>query len=114
MSRTFPYILVSSFFRSALLERLGTDTLNGTITSETVENSNMVTMRVESPDPEDAREILDTALEIYPETARFVLGDIQFNYLNEPETPPPRSLLITSVSGVPWFWGEEPVHWRGF
>ena len=87
MSRTFPYILDSSFFRSALLERLGTDTLNGTITSETVENSNMVTMRVESPDPEDAREILDTALEIYPETARFVLGDIQFNYLNEPEPP---------------------------
>ena len=68
MSRTFPYILDSSFFRSALLERLGTDTLNGTITSETVENSNMVTMRVESPDPEDARKILDTALEIYPET----------------------------------------------
>ena len=87
MSRTFPYILDSSFFRSALLERLGTDTLNGTITSETVENSNMVTMRVESPDPEDAREIMDTALEIYPETERFVLGDIQFNYLNEPETP---------------------------
>lgn len=87
MSRTFPYILDSSFFRSALLEQLGTDTLNGTITSETVENSNMVTMRVESPNPEDARKILDTALEIYPETARFVLGDIQFNYLDEPETP---------------------------
>ena len=87
MSKTFPYILDSSFFRSALLEQLGTDTLNGTITSETVENSNMVTMRVESSNPEDARKILDTALEIYPETARFVLGDIQFNYLDEPETP---------------------------
>ena len=87
MSRTFPYILDSSFFRSALLERLETDSLNGTITSETVENSNMVTMRAESPDPEEARRILDTALEIYPETARFVLGDIQFQYLDEPETP---------------------------
>lgn len=47
----------------------------------------MVTMRVESSSPEDARAILDAALEIYPETARFVLGDIQFSYLDEPETP---------------------------
>lgn len=87
LSLTFPYILDSNFFRSSLIERLGTDTLNGTITAETIENSNVVTMRVESPSAEDARAILDTALEIYPETARFVLGDIQFNYLDEPETP---------------------------
>ena len=87
LSRTFPYILESNFFRSSLLEKLGTDTLNGTITSETIEESNVVTMRVESPSAQDARAILDAALEIYPETARFVLGDIQFNYLDEPETP---------------------------
>lgn len=87
LSKTFPYILDSSFFQSALLERIGADSLNGTITAETVENSNVVTMRAESPDPEDARAILDAALEIYPETARFVLGDIQFHYLDEPETP---------------------------
>lgn len=87
LSKTFPYVLESSFFQSSLLERLGTDTLNGIITAETIENSNVVTMRAESPSPEDARAILDAALEIYPETARFVLGDIQFSYLNEPETP---------------------------
>ena len=87
LSLTFPYILDSNFFRNSLIERLGTDTLNGTITAETIENSNVVTMRAESPDPQDARAILDAALEIYPETARFVLGDIRFNYLDEPETP---------------------------
>lgn len=87
LSKTFPYILDSSFFQSALLEHIGANSLNGTITAETVENSNVVTMRAESPDPETARAILDAALEIYPETARFVLGDIQFHYLNEPETP---------------------------
>ena len=87
LSKTFPYILESSFFRNSLLERLGTDTLNGTITSETIEESNVVTMRVESPSAEDASAILNAALEIYPETARFVLGDIQFSYLAEPETP---------------------------
>lgn len=87
MSKTFPYILDSSFFGSALLEQLGEDTLNGTITAETIESSNVVTVTAVSPSAEDARRILDAALEIYPETARFVLGEISFSYLNEPETP---------------------------
>lgn len=87
LSKTFPYILESSYFNSVLLENLGEDSLNGTITAETVENSNMVTMTVESPDPQDAVKILETALNIYPETARFVLGTIQFNLIDSPETP---------------------------
>lgn len=108
MSLTFPYILESSFFQSALLEELGTDTLNGTVTSETITDSNVVTMRVESPDAEDARAILEAALTIYPETARFVLGDIQFNMLDEPVTPTEpfnqmsvqRSLLLGGAGGA--------------
>lgn len=87
LSKTFPYVLESSYFRSALLDRLGTESLNGTITAQTIEESNVVTMRVESPDPEDAATILSAALEIYPETARFVLGEIQFNMLDEMEVP---------------------------
>ena len=87
MSKTFPYVLESGFFRNALMEQLGTDTLNGTITAETIEDSNVVTMRAESPDAQSARDILDAALEIYPQTARFVLGEIRFNMLDEPETP---------------------------
>ena len=87
MSKTFPYILESGFFRNMLLEQLGTDALNGTITAETIEGSNVVTMRAESPDAQDAKAILDAALEIYPQTARFVLGEIRFNMLDEPEVP---------------------------
>ena len=87
LSKTFPYVLDSSFFQSALLEKMGKNTLNGTITSETISNSNLVTMKVQSSNPQDAKEILDTALEIYPQTARFVLGSIQFNLLDEPQLP---------------------------
>ena len=108
MSRTFPYILNSSFFRSTLLEQLGTDTLNGTISAETITDSNVVTMTVESSSAEDAVTILNAALEIYPDTARFVLGDISFNYLNEPETPGapynqmslPRSAALGGAAGA--------------
>lgn len=87
MSRTFPYILGSSYFRSVLLDALGEESLNGTITAETIANSNMVTMRVDSPSPEDARAILDAALEVYPEVSRFVLGDIEFQMIDSIQTP---------------------------
>lgn len=87
LSKTFPYVLESSYFRSMLLDRLGTDELNGTVSAETITDSNVVTMRAESPDPQDAADILSAALEIYPETARFVLGEIQFNMLDEMEVP---------------------------
>ncbi len=87
LSRTFPYILESSYFRSVLLETLGTETLNGSLSAETVENSNMVTMTVTSSSAGDAYEILNAALTVYPETARFVLGTIQFHLIDDPQAP---------------------------
>ena len=87
LSLTFPYILDSGFFRSSLLSALGTDSLNGTITAETIEESNVVTMTAESPDAQDAYDILNAAMDIYPETARFVLGEIRFSLLDEPQVP---------------------------
>lgn len=83
LSKTFPYILDSSFFRGLLMEQLGTETINGTISSSTIESSNVVTMTVRSSDPQQAYDILQAALEIYPEAARFVLGSIRFDMLSE-------------------------------
>ena len=87
MSLTFPYILDSSYFRSVLLDTLGVDELNGTLSASTITNSNMVTMRADSPSAEDARAILDAALQVYPEVSRFVLGDIEFHLIDEIQTP---------------------------
>ena len=87
MSLTFPYILESSYFRSVLLDTLGTDTLNGSLSASTISNSNMVTMRADSPSAEDARAILDAAMQIYPEVSRFVLGDIEFHLIDDIQTP---------------------------
>lgn len=87
MSLTFPYILDSSYFSVVLLDTLGTDTLNGTLSASAISNSNMVTMRVDSPSAEDARTILDAALQVYPEVSRFVLGDIEFHLIDEIQTP---------------------------
>lgn len=87
LSKTFPYILDSSYFKGILLEELGVDKLNGTLSASTVSDSNIVTMAVESPKAQDAISILTSAIEVYPDAARFVLGEIQFHMINNPQMP---------------------------
>lgn len=84
MAKTFPYILQSSYFQSVLRQETGMDTLNGTVTAETISGSNVVTMRAQSPDARDAYTILTAAIAVYPDAAHFVLGDISFEMLTEP------------------------------
>ena len=99
LSKTFPYILDSSYFRSILLEELGVNSLNGTLSASTVSESNIVTMSVESNSPQDAMSILTSAIEIYPDVARFVLGQIQFHMINNPQLPtdPYNKLTFTNT-----------------
>ena len=87
LSKTFPYILNSNYFKSALLENMGVDKLNGELQAVTIAESNMVTMNVVSPSAEDSRAILESALNVYPNIARFVLGNIQFHLIDEIKTP---------------------------
>ena len=47
----------------------------------------MITMTVTSPSPKDARAILESAIKVYPDVARFVIGDTRFNMIDEPTTP---------------------------
>ena len=86
MSKTFPYILESS----------SSEYSAGTAGNRHTERDDHGGDHREfqcgdyaggEPSAEDARAILDTAIAIYPDTARFVLGDIQFNMLDEPSTP---------------------------
>ena len=99
LSKTFPYILDSSYFRSILLDELGVNSLNGTLSASTVSESNIVTMGVESNSPQDAMSILTSAIEIYPDVARFVLGQIQFHMINNPQLPtdPYNKLTFTNT-----------------
>lgn len=102
LSKTFPYILQSNYFKSVLLNELNTNTLNGTLNASTVTDSNIVTMSVESSSPEEALSILVTAVDIYPEVASFVLGDIQFHTVNGAQLPsaPYNQLTIWKTVGL--------------
>lgn len=100
LSKTFPYILQSSYFTNALMNELETDHLNGTLSAKTLTDSNMVTMAVNSSDPQDALSILNGAIEIYPEVASFVLGDISFHMVTNAQLPATPSNQLTIVKTV--------------
>ncbi|MGI6012031.1 MAG: polysaccharide biosynthesis tyrosine autokinase [Ruminococcus sp.] len=87
LAKTFPYILSSSLLTNAIKEDLGVESINGSISAEAVSESNLITMSVTSSDPQDAKEILESAIRVYPEVSRFVIGETKFNMINVPTEP---------------------------
>lgn len=85
IEKTFPYILSSGILQKHLCEELGTTYVNGTVNAYVITDSNLVTLSASSHSKEDAKKILDAVIVVYPEVAEYVLGDIEFEFLNEPE-----------------------------
>ena len=101
ISATFPYILSSDVFKDRLKEELGTTHINGTISASVIKNSNLVTLKVTSRDSADSMEILTAVMAVYPEIARYVIGNNQFDVIDEPETlSSPVNALNYKRSGV--------------
>lgn len=87
LGKTFPYILGSNLLTEAIQEDLGVESVNGSISAQVVSDSNLVTMTVTSSDPQDAKAILESAIRVYPDVARFVIGNTQFNMIDTPNLP---------------------------
>lgn len=85
IEKTFPYILSSGILQKHLCEELGTTYVNGTVKAQVITNSNLVTLSATSSNKEDAKRILDAVILVYPQVAEYVLGEIEFEFLNEPE-----------------------------
>ena len=84
---TFPHILSSQLLSDAMKEDMGVDRINGTVSVTTISESNMVTMYANSPSPEDAKSILESAIRVYPAVSRFVIGETKFNMIDPPSLP---------------------------
>lgn len=85
IGNTFPYILESDVFKSRLKEEMGTGVINGNITASVIKNSNLVTLKVTSRDSDTSMQILTAVMTVYPEIARYVIGNNQFEFVDEPE-----------------------------
>ncbi len=98
LSSTFPYILNSDILQDSLREVLGTDKINGKILAETVEDSNLVTLRVISDRSADAGRILETVLAVLPTVTQYVIGPAQFQMLEESNSDEPMDTLSRAES----------------
>lgn len=84
LSKTFPYLIQSELMQTMLRREMGVDYLNGAISARTVSNTNLFTIRVTSPDPQAAYDILSTVITVYPRAADYVIGATRMNLLTEP------------------------------
>lgn len=85
IGKTFPYILQSDVFKARLKEELGTEYINGNISVSVIENSNLVTLKATSQDSDASMAILQAVMKVYPEIARYVIGNNQFEFVDESE-----------------------------
>ncbi len=84
---TFPYILNSGILQKKIAEDLGKDSIPGTIRTETLGSTNMITIVVSSSDPQDAYDILQSVIKNYPEVAEPVIGEVSMNLLDMTDVP---------------------------
>ena len=102
LSKTFPYIVNTSMMRNALKDSLNTDYINGTITAEAVTpDSNIFKVTVTSNSAQDAFDIVNAVIEVYPDVSVFVVGNVNLNILIKPSLPTepytPNNFLRTSI-----------------
>ena len=82
---TFPFLLQSDLMQSMLMQELGVTWLNGSISAQAVPDTNLFLLQVTSSSAEDAYQILDTIIQIYPRVADYVVGSTNIEMLSPPE-----------------------------
>lgn len=86
MAKTFPYILTSSALTDLVREELGIAAIPG-ITADTLENTNIFTLKVTSSDPQLAYDVLKAVITYYPQVAEYVVGPTKMSLLDESGVP---------------------------
>ena len=87
LARTFPYILESELLTDGIKQALGTDSITASLSASAVEDSNLFTLTATGANAESALNVLNAAIDCYPEAARYVLGDIKLHMLSAPSLP---------------------------
>lgn len=85
LSDIFPYILDSSYLKDAICDDLNVKFIPAALSASSVEDSNMFTLESVSRDPQMAYDVLISAMKNYPDVAKYVIGDVTFSVITEPE-----------------------------
>lgn len=90
MGQVFPYILTSDALKSLVMEDMGFDEKQGMpaeILASVVNDTNLVTLKVRSIDPQIAYDTLRSVLRNYPSISDLAIGDVKLKEMDESGFP---------------------------
>ncbi len=109
---TFPYILNTRLTREMICQELGMSYINGSITSRSMADTNCFVLTVTSSNAQDAYDILQAVIDVYPQVSRRIIGETQLLVSREPalatapynsfswKTPVLRGMIVGAMLGL--------------
>ena len=85
LEKTFTYILTSDHLTDRVEQKLGETPKTGLIKAECLKGSNMFIVRAVGNTPEQALSMLTAVLEVFPDAARYVVGDLSMDIVETPQ-----------------------------
>lgn len=90
MGKVFPYILTSDALRSLVMQDMGYNDdqqMPATILASVVKDTNLVTLKVRSGDPQLAYDVLRSVIRNYPSISEVAIGDVTLKQMDESGLP---------------------------
>lgn len=87
MAQTFERVLKSNVLKETLKDALGTDTINGQISTQVLSGTNMLTLNVTASSPKEAYDLILAVMEHYDEVSFYMMGNAVMEMLKEPAIP---------------------------
>lgn len=107
MAETFSEVLNSRLLKKRVQEELNLSYLPGTITTNVVSETNLMTLKVSAPSPEHAFRIMKSVLNNYSEITDYVLPNVVLDVLEPPQVPTSPSNPISAR----WMMRKHALIW---
>lgn len=100
LDKTFTYILTSDHLGDEVRQKLDKELVAGRITAKCIEGSNLFEITALSKSPQEAYDLLVTVMDVFPDAARYVVGDLMVEILEEPEADktPVNAVNVTKMA----------------
>ena len=100
LTSTFPYVLDTDVAKQLIYLHTGKYSLPARVTGTSLADSNIFTITVQGSSIEAVRTTLETIVEIYPQAAANILGNVSLQPLEEPEVNPEPLNQLTPTRSV--------------
>ena len=84
LTETFPYILQCNILQDAIINDLDLTYMPASLSASFVPGTNLFTLTSSGKDPQMVYDVLLSAIENYPDAAKYVVGNIRFDMIETP------------------------------